>query len=271
MAVLRIILLLDPDSKAFTNPTTGSHGAKSREAAEVAKAQETSPSSIPEAVRQPTMWDEVPAINAYFTYVHPQIPLLDEADFRETYMSRKRQDSRWELLLSSVLAMGSVAANTAEDGVHTVFYSRAREHLNLETFTTVHLETVQALTILGGMYLHYAQQPNIASVLVGATFRMATTLGLHRDYAESGSAAKTPEASHMVELRRRVWWSLCCLDACNSNFLGRPTLGRLGPGHNTKKPEQPIVRPCADVYGDHMLITTPGSELRHHHNLARKH
>jgi hypothetical protein len=251
MAVLRIILLLDPDSKAFTNPTTGPHGAKSREGAEATKAQEASPSSIPEAARQPTMWDEVPAINAYFTYIHPQIPLLDEADFRETYMSRKRQDSRWELLLSSVLAMGSVAANTAEDGVHSVFYSRAREHLNLETFTTVHLETVQALTILGGMYLHYAQQPNIASVLVGATFRMATTLGLHRDYAESGSASKTPEAAHMIELRRRVWWSLCCLDACNSNFLGRPTLGRLGPGHNTRKPEQPIVRLDSNQRGLH--------------------
>ncbi|KAK0384840.1 hypothetical protein NLU13_7318 [Sarocladium strictum] len=244
VAVLRIILLLDPDSKAFTSSAAAGHNAArsgpDRDTAQGPKEPQQPPASPAEPEQLPTMWDEVPAINAYFTYVHPQIPLLDEAEFRECYMSRRRSDVRWKLLLNSVLAMGSVAASTADSKVHSVFYERARQHLGLELFAASHLETVQALVILGGMYLHYAQQPHLANCLVGATFRMATTLGLHRDYSEAGSASRPADFMHVAEIRRRTWWSLCCLDACNSNFLGRPTLGRMGPGHTAKKPESPF-------------------------------
>lgn len=249
VAVLRIILFLDPDSKAFaSSSSTNTNNGRvtlSREASEGGKLHRDpgDPSSAlsPQPSRQLTMWDEVPAINAYFTYVHPQIPLLDEEDFRDCYVTRKRSDTRWRLLSNAVFAMGSTVANTAEDKAHLLFYERAREHMALETFGSASLETVQALAILGGMYLHYIQQPNLANFLVGATFRMATTLGLHRDYSESASASRLPNFSHTAELRRRTWWSLCSLDACNSNFLGRPTLGRLGPGHNARKPENPVV------------------------------
>lgn len=247
VAVLRIILLLDPDSKAFTTlaHSIDSTAASSREDLEGrAEDGENVPvptPADPNANREPTMWDEVPSINAFFTYVHPQIPLLAEDSFRSCYISRDRNDARWNLLLNAVLAMGSVAASTAQDKTHRIFYERARQYLVLETFSYAHLETVQALTILGGMYLHYVQQPNLANFLVGATFRMATTLGLHRDYSEYAKASTQRDLSDIAEVRRRVWWSLCSLDACNSNFLGRPTLGRLGPGHNVKKPEAPDV------------------------------
>ncbi|KAJ1326167.1 transcriptional regulatory protein GAL4 [Microdochium nivale] len=243
VAVLRIILLLDPDSKAFAASSTSNNDrAGFSSAASEGIRGHTEPLSASSTTRrQPTIWDEVPAINAFFTYVHPQIPLLDEERFRDCYMNRKRDDGRWKLLLNAVLAMGSVAANTAEDKTHFIFYERARERLVLDTFSHARLETVQALVILGGMYLHYVQQPNLANFLIGATFRMATTLGLHRDFSESATASNTStDFSRVAELRRRIWWSLCSLDACNSNFLGRPTSGRLGPGHNVKRPEHSL-------------------------------
>ncbi|KAH8171210.1 fungal specific transcription factor domain-containing protein [Sarocladium implicatum] len=267
VAVLRIILLLDPESKAFAtsghaNPnssldSSGGEGPDRRENAGEASLA----SASADTRRELTIWDEVPAINAFFTYVHPQIPLLAEDTFRSCYMSRKRDDARWNLLLNAVLAMGSVAASTAKEKTHRVFYERARQYLVVDTFGYAHLETVQALTILGGMYLHYVQQPNLANFLIGATFRMATTLGLHRDYSEYAKPSRAGDISRVTDLRRRIWWSLCSLDACNSNSLGRPTLGRLGPGHNVRKPEvsgssNPVINTLLRDSIDYCIIST---------------
>lgn len=190
-----------------------------------------------------SFWDEVLAINAYLYNVHPQIPLLDEAEFRESYTRKDRDDSRWKLLLNAVLAMGSMAATTAGDKTHAVFYERAREHLGLENFGHAHVETVQALAILSVMCLHYVQQPNLANFMLGVSFRMATTLGLYRDYSESisRSGGDNYKSASLVELRRRLWWCLLMMDGWNANYLGRPTMGRIGPGHTTQQPQYPIV------------------------------
>ena len=82
VAVLRIILMLDPNSKAFASSTnTKGCAAISRSASDEGRLRDDiSPAQLP---RDVSMWDEVPAINAYFKYVHPQIPLLEEGEFRD--------------------------------------------------------------------------------------------------------------------------------------------------------------------------------------------
>lgn len=144
-------------------------------------------------------------------------------------------------LANSVLAMGSIALHDATSCVHKVFFRRAEEHLGLQAFGAAHMETVQALAILGGLYLHYVQQPNLANTLVGAALKTATTLGLHRDFSSSSTQLNMPEQATQVELRRRLWWCLLLMDAWNNNYLGRPTMGRFGPGITTKLPEAPVV------------------------------
>lgn len=232
IAVLRVIHWLDPQSKAVYAGSTRSE-------------------QQPAPAKTVSMWDEVPAINAYFQYVQPYLPLLDEDAFRNTYLSRERKDDRWQLLLNTVLAMGSVALHDATDQTHTVFYERAKQYLNLDAFGSAHIETLQAMAILTGTYLHYIQEPNLANSLMGAISRMATTLGLHRDYTEGLKNEGLANAMPWVELRRRVWWCLLIMDCWNSNFLGRPTMGRIGPGHTTRIPEKPTVSPndqqCASL------------------------
>lgn len=88
--------------------------------------------------------------------------------------------------------------------------------------------------------LHYVNRPNIANNLMGATLRMATVLGLHREYAEPApsknlSMTFTSDAIP-AEIRRRTWWSLFCLDAWASTTTGRPSLGRLGAGITVRPP-----------------------------------
>lgn len=137
--------------------------------------------------------------------------------------------------------MGCVAGNNATDQSHTKYYNRAKEELGLLLFSTAHIETIQALTILSGMYLHYIQEPQLAHFFMGAVFRMATIVGLHRDYSECTTQSKDPKVPARVELRRRLWWCLVILDAWNLNHAGMLTVAPNGRSQTTKIPQAPVV------------------------------
>lgn len=200
-------------------------------------------------------WNEIPLINAYFTYFHPSLPLIDERYFRATYMSQQRKDVRWNLLLNMVLALGSIAAGTAEDLTHQVYYDRAKQYLGPEIFSSVHWETIQALGLLGGHYLHHIQQPDEGIAIVGAAMRLALALGLHRDSATRLTMTVSRDAGYSnaggpghntpltPEMRSRIWWGLFIMDTLGCTGLGRPSMGRLSPAVSTKIPTKPIVSP----------------------------
>ncbi|ETI26026.1 hypothetical protein G647_02803 [Cladophialophora carrionii CBS 160.54] len=237
MAVLRVITWLDPECLTRSPERSAIPTREPSPSPEARASQHDKPRTDTPAA---PAWDEIPLINAYFTFVHPFIPLIEEQAFRDTYMAAKRTDSRWQLLLNSVLAMGSVAAGTAEDTGHQVYFNRAKQHLTMDTLDTAHLETVQALAILSGFYLHYIQVPNQANSLMGATLRVATMLGLHRDYSEGVGPAKAQKASFSIEMRRRIWWCTFMLDAWAGNTLGRPSMGRMSHAITAKPPQEPI-------------------------------
>jgi Fungal specific transcription factor domain len=242
MAALRVILWLDPECQALVNKTPNRSHLASRSALVAPDCAQKMTTTVAAAETQgPSAWDEVPIINAYFQYIHPFVPLVDEHTFRDTYMAKQRTDSRWSLLLNTVLAMGSIANGEEEDNLHSIYFDRAKEHLNMDTLGSAHIETVQALAMLSGFYLHYIQQPNVANTLMGAALRMATALGLHRDYTEGLGPASTGKAQFSVEMRRRVWWSTFILDTWASNTLGRPSMGRWSHAITARPPQEPIV------------------------------
>ena len=242
MAALRVILWLDPECQAFVNksPLRSHLGSRAASVAPDLLRKGLSTAAITD-LQVPSAWDEIPVMNAYFQYIHPFIPLIDENSFRDTYMTKQRSDPRWILLLNTVLAMGSMANGESADNLHAAYFARAQEHLNVETMGSAHIETVQALAILSGFYLHYTQQPSLANVLMGATLRMATSLGLHRDYSEGLGPASTSKAHFSIEMRRRVWWSTFMLDTWASNVLGRPSMGRWSHAITARPPQEPIV------------------------------
>lgn len=123
----------------------------------------------------------------------------------------------------------------SDDHNHINFYNRAKEHLGLDSFGSSHLETLQALALMGGYYLHYINRPNMANAVTGAALRMACALGLHRE--TSVDPSNLDGDSLQSELRRRTWWSLFCLDTWASTTLGRPSLGRWGPAITIRPPE----------------------------------
>jgi len=171
-------------------------------------------------------------IDAYFNRVQILVPMLDEPSFRADYLSGRRQDAPWLALLNMVFAMGSIVARKSDDHSHLGFYNRAKDQLPIDSFGSGHLETLQALALMGGFYLHYLNRPNMANAISGAALRMACAMGLHRESVTSQHGVDQV----VVEQRRRTWWSLFCLDTWASTTLGRPTLGRWGPAITIRPP-----------------------------------
>jgi hypothetical protein len=192
-----------------------------------------------EPQRVPWSWKGQTLIDAYFKRVHVFVPMLDEASFRADYLEGQRFDTPWLALLNMVFAMGSIVAMKSDDYNHLNYYNRAMEYLPMDTFGSSHIETVQALALIGGYYLHYINRPNMANAVVGAAIRMASALGLHREsLAHSPTGCNNEVAA--AETRRRTWWSLFCLDTWATTTMGRPSFGRWGPAINIRPPEASI-------------------------------
>jgi hypothetical protein len=177
--------------------------------------------------------NELRLVDAYFAVWHGFLPLLDETLFRQE-MQKERTDTRWLMLFDMVLAFGSVAATDATDLSHYMYFRRSKDKLDLDALKEPHLETVQMLGLMGGHYLHHVSQPNLAYLLTGTALRMATSLGLHREMVPRWSNGR--DLSRLVNLRRRVWWTLICVDTWGSQTLNRPSLGRWGPEITAKLP-----------------------------------
>lgn len=165
-------------------------------------------------------------IDAYFKRVQILVPMLDEPSFRADYLDGRRSDLPWLALLNMVFAMGSIVANKSDDCNHVTYYGRAKEHLGIDSFGSGHIETLQALALMGGLYLHYTNRPNMANAVTGAAFRVACAMGLHREILPGQGAVD----AGTIEKRRRTWWSLFCLDTWASTTLGLPSTGRWGVG-----------------------------------------
>ncbi|EWG45863.1 hypothetical protein FVEG_06510 [Fusarium verticillioides 7600] len=173
-------------------------------------------------------------VDAYFQRIHIFTPMLDETSFRTNYLGSQRQDSPWLALLNMVLAMGSIVSTKSSDRDHCRFYTEAMRHLDLSAFGSSRIETLQALALAGGYYLHYINRPNRGNAILGAAFRMASALGFHREPSQQDGGGDQFEAA---EVRRRTWWSLVCLDTWTTTTLGRPSFGRFSPSIDIQLPK----------------------------------
>lgn len=192
-------------------------------------------------------------VDAYFKRVHILTPMLDESSFRKYYNEGRRCDAPWLSLLNMVFATSSIMSTPSSNLSHIKYYNQAIEHVHLSAFGSSHIETIQALALLGGYYLHYINRPNMANAIIGAILRMATALGLHREPPpeEQFDAA-------VIETRRRTWWTLFCLDTWGTTTLGRPSFGRWGPAINVQPPklvtEQVCLPPILFAYFRYLIL-----------------
>ncbi|KAF2163058.1 hypothetical protein M409DRAFT_68696 [Zasmidium cellare ATCC 36951] len=224
-AALKVIFTISPTARAHVSSASMVTSNPSRV-----------PSPLPDQLSSSTLPSPDVAhrlIDAFFNRVHTLVPLLDEDAFRHTFLYLHRRDAPWLALLNVVLALGSLALGTCYDHDHLLYYRRANFHLQSEGFGSGHLDVLQAYGLIAGYYLHWLNRPNEASAIMGATFRMASAMGLHREFATSGNDL---EAQTQIELRRRIWWCLFTMDTWAHMTTGRPSQGRMGTGVTIKIP-----------------------------------
>jgi hypothetical protein len=180
--------------------------------------------SVPALTKDPalSLLREQRCIDFYFDNFHVVVPLIDEHDFRQQYAAGDRSDGSWMGLLNMVFALGSIASGS--ESLHEEYYREARAFFSLDSLGNGNLYSLQALCLLGGFYLHYRNSPNMAYGILGAAHRVAIALGLHREPRKTG--VTDPDEVRRLEIRRRTWWCLVCLDSWACMTQGRPTCGR---------------------------------------------
>ncbi|RMZ70845.1 fungal specific transcription factor domain-containing [Pyrenophora seminiperda CCB06] len=234
-AALKVIVRCAPQARSFISQNNQETALPSRASSLPPEFADDRPDALPPLEHGQEL------IETYFDRVHPFFPLIDERKFWSTFLYSNRSDSPWLALLNMVFALGSLASLAADNEAHYTYFTRSRRHLSLESFGSGNLEVLQALAIMSGYYMHYLNRPNEAHSLMGGTLRMATALGLHREYSERSDESRQAkgvgeEDSISPEMRRRIWWSLFCLDSWASTTTGRPSLGRMGPSITVMRP-----------------------------------
>lgn len=98
--------------------------------------------------------------------------------------------------------MRSNAASKEGSRCSYIYHESVRQHIGLESFGSASIESLQALCLLGGYYLHYRNTPNMASAVLGAAFRLATALGLHKEPLE-GKNTRDDLQNHLTSAETR--------------------------------------------------------------------
>ncbi|KAJ5568984.1 hypothetical protein N7450_011470 [Penicillium hetheringtonii] len=169
-------------------------------------------------IQSELMPSETEILDAYFVDFHPLAPLLDEKSFRATHLAGTRADSRWLALLNIVLALGIIAASGPESQTHKTYFEHSMNLLNLRTLGSPTIEAVQTLGLIGGWYCHYT-----------------ISLGLQREPYDSHLGIDPTRAAYQ-EYKRRIWWSLCCLETWGHETLGRASMDFFAPTITVARP-----------------------------------
>lgn len=156
-------------------------------------------------------------IDAYFKLYHLNYPILHEPTFRAQFsevIPRPHGDS-WLVLAYVVAAMGVWSSAKTPDNLDFQLFAQARSILTFNFLELGNLTLVQALTLTSN-YQQKRDRPNSAYNYLGLAVRMAMGLGLHKEFQGWNISPLN------MEIRRRVWWSLCVFDCGATITFSRP-------------------------------------------------
>ncbi|OAX40653.1 hypothetical protein K503DRAFT_768378 [Rhizopogon vinicolor AM-OR11-026] len=170
-------------------------------------------------------------VDAYFERFHFLMPILDKPSFMSRYkqLMTKRDDNDFiqpeAAFISVVFAVFACAARLVDDprltgespddgGIGMVYYERALI-LHYISHASIQVSHVQSFILMSSFLCSVNCLPQ-AWLLVGQAVRTAQDLGLHR------SPRRLIISTIDKETRRKIWWSVYCLDRMLALALGRP-------------------------------------------------
>lgn len=157
-------------------------------------------------------------IDAYFRLYHVSYPIIYEPTFRAQYSEviPRPNGVCWTVLAYVVAAIGVWSSATAStDALDTALFAQARSMLTFDFFELGNITLVQALT-LASNYQQKRDKPNSGYNYLGLAVRMAMGLGLHKEFQGWNISPLN------MEIRRRVWCSLCVFDVGATITFSRP-------------------------------------------------
>lgn len=156
-------------------------------------------------------------IDAFFTLYHPTFPIVHEPTFRAQYAGTlpRADKDRWNTLANIMASLGSFASSNCADATDLPIFQAAQKSLFADNLEAGNLTLVQGFG-LSATYLQKRNKPNTGYNYGGIALRMAIGLGLHKEFEEGYISPL------QMEIRRRVWWTLCVLDVGATITYGRP-------------------------------------------------
>lgn len=157
-------------------------------------------------------------VQAYFTYVNPGYPIVDEDLFMAQYRNRDPADPPPILLLQAILLVGShVNRPKAErDALKGIFFRRTKWLFDSRIERNRDIMVQAALLMTWHSENADDDVASNAHYWVGVAARIATGLGMHRNPV---SSRFLPRDRHMW---RRLWYILVQFDVLVSLSYGRP-------------------------------------------------
>ncbi|RYP66123.1 hypothetical protein DL769_006120 [Monosporascus sp. CRB-8-3] len=160
-------------------------------------------------------------IEAYFTWVHPIIPVINRTRFVRQYKDPKNPPSL--LLLQSVLLAGSrvcsnkqlMDANGSTTPAALTFYKRAKA-LYDANYEDDRVTIVQSLILLSWFWEGPEDVTKNVFYWTRVAVNVAQGIGMHRS-VENSQLSKADK-----RLWKRVWWTLFTRDRSCAVALGRP-------------------------------------------------
>lgn len=156
-------------------------------------------------------------IDAYFRLYHLSYPIVHEPTFRAQYsevIPRPNGDC-WLILAYVIAAIGIYTTSTTLESNDLPLFAQAKSMLSINLLETGNLTLVQALTLISN-YQQKRNKPNSGYNYTGLAVRMAMGLGLHKEFQGWNISPLK------MEIRRRVWWTLCVFDIGATITFSRP-------------------------------------------------
>ncbi|KAL2844509.1 fungal-specific transcription factor domain-containing protein [Aspergillus pseudoustus] len=158
-------------------------------------------------------------VREYFLHVHPNLPVINEADFWDTYTSNRREPIPLMLFQAMLFAASSFVSQSTIKRLgfkslragRAAFYNRAKTLYDMEIYPD---DFCCAQTSVLLTYYSSPTNSNINSYWLTVALHHARVIHAHRYY----------ELNHheKANLLKRIWWACVCRDRLLSLGLRRP-------------------------------------------------
>ncbi|XXH00994.1 hypothetical protein Hte_007345 [Hypoxylon texense] len=157
-------------------------------------------------------------IDAYFRVYHVSYPMVHEPTFRAQYSEviPRPDGNSWLVLAYVVAAIGVFSADTQISNFDLPLFAQARSMMSFNLLEVGNMTLVQAFTLISN-YQQKRNKPNSGYNYLGLAARMAMGLGLHKEFQGWSISPLN------MEIRRRVWWTLCVFEVGATITFSRPS------------------------------------------------